>query len=64
MSTEAIINELASIRATAEVLAERATRLESLLIGKASVSTPAASQQFQKKLASVLAGRQKRLAKK
>jgi hypothetical protein len=63
MSNADIINELAGIRASAQVLQERATRLESQL-RKGDVSTTPASKQFQIKMAGVLANREKRYQKK
>lgn len=62
MSNEAIIHELQSIRATAQVLADRATRLESQL-NKAN-ETVKVSKQFDKKLAEILSRREKRYQKK
>ncbi len=64
MSRTDIINELLSIRATAQVLVERATRLENVL-RKEEVSTSSTQgAQFEKRMAAVLAKRGKRYLKK
>lgn len=62
MSNTDIINELLSIRATAQVLVDRATKLERKLTE--GVSTPSSqSAAFQKKVAEKLSKRGKRYLK-
>ncbi len=64
MSKSDIINELLSIRATAELLVNRATQLENVL-RKEEVSTSSTqSSHFEKRMAIALAKRGKKYLKK
>jgi hypothetical protein len=62
MSNHEIINELESIRATAKVLYDRATRLESL-VRKGDVSASPLPEDFNLNMAKSLAQREKHYSK-